>query len=132
MKCGVVGQHQAIRYFPQIEITTLLEWLFREQHGFGLTAFALVSSVSAPYTNGVWSALRPKTLGIRGVPRFPAPEDEVSERAPTQLICRRIDSKNNLGAKGRRKLTRAPHLFVSRPARKLCMTVTSQNLRWDL
>jgi len=119
MKCGVVGQHQAIRYFPQIETTTLLEWLFREQRGFGLTAFALVSGVSAPDTNGVWSALRPKTLGIRGVPRFPAPGDEVSERAP-------------LGAKGRRKLTRAPHLFVSRPARKLCMTVTSQNLRWDL
>ena len=38
---------------------TLLEWLFQEQHGSGLTAIALVSYVSAPaYANGVWLLLR--------------------------------------------------------------------------
>ena len=62
VECGVVGQHYETRYFyprrrqPPSEMA---QWSSQKQRGFGLTASAPVSDVSAPCTNGVWVLLRP-------------------------------------------------------------------------
>jgi len=50
-------------------VPTLLEWLLREQRGFGLTASAPVSDVSASAcTNGVWPPLRPVSAAQKSKP----------------------------------------------------------------
>jgi len=46
---------------------------------------------------------------------FPAPGDKVSLGAPTQPVPGSTDVKSELGIKGLRKLTRDPHIVVSRP-----------------
>jgi len=52
---------------------------------------------------------------------FPAPEGKLSLGAPTQPVCGSIVAKNELGVKGRRKLTWAPRIVGSRPVCKLHM-----------
>ena len=52
-----------LRTFHTDNGTHPLEWPFQEQRGFGLTASAPVSDVSAPAcTNGVWPPLRPASV----------------------------------------------------------------------
>jgi len=46
---------------------------------------------------------------------FPAPGDKVSFGAPTQIFRGSIDAKSELGINGRRKLTRAQHIFFIDP-----------------
>jgi len=58
---------------------------------------------------------------------FPAPGDKVSLGAPTQSVRGSTGATNELGVSGRRKLSRAPHIVVSRLVRKFHMTVTSRN-----
>jgi len=45
---------------------------------------------------------------------FPAPGGKLSFGAPTQPVHGCIDAKNELGVKGRRKLSRTSHIVVSR------------------
>jgi len=45
---------------------------------------------------------------------FPAPGDKVSLGAPTQPVCDSIDAENEQGVKGRRRLSRALYMIVSR------------------
>jgi len=45
---------------------------------------------------------------------FLAPGDKVSLGTRTELVRGSIDPKSELGVKGRRKLTRVLHIFVSR------------------
>jgi len=68
---------------------------------------------------------------ISDVPRVYSAEDKVSLGTPTQPFSGNIEAKNELGVKGRRKMTRNPHIFLYRPVSKLHMTVTSQNWRQD-
>jgi len=53
---------------------------------------------------------------------FPAPRGKTSLGAPTQPVCGSTDVKSEMGVKGRRKLSRAPHIIVSRPVQKFRMT----------
>ena len=50
-----------------------------------------------------------------GVPvGFPAPGDKVNMGAPTQPVRSSIDTKSELGVKGRPKLTQAARIVVCR------------------
>jgi len=79
-----------------------------------------------PYRGARGLRLRNPDLG------FPAPGDKVSLDAPTQPFRGSIDAKSELGVKGRRELTGALLIIVSRPVCKLHTTVTSQNWCQDL
>jgi len=53
----------------ETDISTHLEWPFQEQRGFGITALAPVSGISAPAcTNGLWPFLGPVGVAQKNNP----------------------------------------------------------------